>query len=178
MIDISQESKRSPAGETAAYVRIVESGTQSLTTISLNLVGGFDGQLVEPYSVEGLQEVTSLALEVCHYRSINRAQYAISLLVDEIAAQLDSVAAVRHEKGEARISMRLLQEMCYAIHSLDQGLQDFFIERIANVFQTLPSPDQLGHETANRRARSIESARRDSKVDMGTIARCLAATAM
>jgi AmiR/NasT family two-component response regulator len=164
-----QNARALTEGKDAAYVMLVERDQQHVGAIAANILQGADGQLCEPYSVEALQEVLELALRVRHERQQARARLALRLLVQEIAEQLDAVAELRGQRYKARLSAKLLCEMCEVLKDLSPELQAYFHEQLLEVFIARPQPKPKLYAGPSNRLRSKSEQAHCARIDVAKL---------
>ncbi len=127
-------------GRDLAFVIVQEKDDQASGKLALSMLGGADGFLVEPFSVDSLVETTILSTQVKKKRAIEREQAAISLLIKEIISQLDVYAQLRAGGHEAKISQRNLADMCSALKHITPESLDFYYEEAVRLFMNAPIP--------------------------------------
>ena len=109
------QAKNSPAGQDTAYVIILQNQAEGKALLAEIMMNGGDGILCKPFSVEQLREITHLSLRVKKERFENREKAALSLLVPEIAKQLDLVCSIKLSGIQPESSFRVLKEQSQKI---------------------------------------------------------------
>jgi hypothetical protein len=134
------EAKKSQIGQDAAYVLLLGTSEQAHANLATNVLDGFDGFLIEPYSVDGLMEITHLASRVKGERSLVREKVAIKLLVREIIGQIDVIAQLKSGGAGASISINSLRETCSVLQKLEQHAHAIFHESAIEQLIDAPVP--------------------------------------
>lgn len=57
-------------------------------------------------------------------------EYALVLLIKEIFSQIDEIAAIKKQGGEARISQQMLREMCGVLRELEPPLSTTYLDLV------------------------------------------------
>lgn len=128
--------KTKAAGRDAAYVVLLEGRRSSLEVVK-NIVDGADALLLEPYSVDSLFTITTLAESVKRDRAQLRIRAAMHLLVQEIAAQVGQLAKLEKTGAHAAISRGMLHEMCAVLRELDPEMTRIYWDVVLDVFPAL-----------------------------------------
>lgn len=134
------QAKQAKGGLDSAYVVVLPSVAEGKALLAEVIMDGADGILCEPFSVEQLQEITRLATRVKKERSEARERAAISLMVPEIAKQVDLVASIKASGMEPESSMRVLRELCNKISERGENGIAIFCELFKNHILNLPAP--------------------------------------
>lgn len=138
-----QEAKQLPAGRDTAYVLVMRAKEQDSAHVAQNMLGGADGMLFEPYSVQSLVETTILATSIKSQRQQFREKAALSLLISDIARQLDLVALVRKAGIEPGNSMKKLRELAAPLKQLSPERLALYQEVAVKSFSEAAVPTQL-----------------------------------
>ncbi|MCS6961761.1 MAG: response regulator [Deltaproteobacteria bacterium] len=138
--NLIQQGKQTKGGQDSAYVVVLPSAAEGKAVLAEVMMDGADGILCEPFSVEQLREITHLATRVKKERSEARERAAISLLVPEIAKQVDLVAAIRSSGMEPESSLKVLKEMAQKVKDRGEFGLEVFLELFENYIVNLPAP--------------------------------------
>jgi hypothetical protein len=114
-------AKESKGGQDAAFIRVLKSKDQQNTTIASGMLLGIDGFLFEPYSVDQLVDITTLAAKIKQERSGTRQKLAISLILSDVMKQLDLVSFLRGAGFEVTRSATKLRDMGLALQGSASG---------------------------------------------------------
>ena len=119
IINFIHEAKQTDGGKEAAYIWVLKTVHQTTDNIAFGLIDGTDGFLLEPFSVDSLQQVAAIAARVRKEYDRQRKKVALTLVVKEIMSALDefalskvtkkSVAAAAHEFKKATEVLRKLE---------------------------------------------------------------------
>jgi len=100
-----RKSRQTEGGRDAAYV-FTFSGEARSADVAEDLMQGVDGFLIEPFSVEALQRIYTLAVEVRKQHILARQRSSIRMLSQSAIDGIDEVAlslSVSGERGGARL---------------------------------------------------------------------------
>ncbi|MCS6894070.1 MAG: hypothetical protein NZO16_05850 [Deltaproteobacteria bacterium] len=135
-----QNGKQTKGGQDSAYVVVLPSLAEGKAILAEVMMDGADGILCEPFSVEQLTEITRLATRVKKERREAREKAAISLLVPEIAKQVDLVATIRNSGMEPETSFKVLKELMEKIKGRGEFGISVFVEMFVSHVIALPAP--------------------------------------
>ena len=155
-----QEAKASACGQDSAYVLSVKPHHTDDRTIAGATLKGMDSILAEPFSVDGLTSVTSLAATVHAGRRKARLQAAMKLLAKSTLDRIDQVStakALEREPGEAARELRLCHD---EIRALEPELIAFFVGEILEQSEHRPVPAELAVHLAAEQMREARAAER------------------
>jgi len=136
-------AKESIEGRDAAYVMIMGSSEKEKSTIAESMMKGADGFLFEPYSVESLLEITTLAEKVKKERSRVRIQQALKLLLEQMSENLDLLAGMRASGYEAGITAKNFREICSSLQTLDDESLQMYYELALKHFEQCSPPSPI-----------------------------------
>ena len=134
------EAKHITAGQDAAYVLVLRTDDQQADSVAKNVLGGTDGFLLEPYSVDQLVEITELAARVRKERSQEREAAALRFLINDVIKQIDRVWFLKSSGFDVGRSLKKLKDMCKVFDSLDNETRELYFEIVVNAFETVPVP--------------------------------------
>lgn len=120
----------------AAFVLILKPKDQDSSKVAESVVYGVDGFLFEPYSVQGLVDITELSKKVKSERQQAREKSAFKLLLKDIGEQIDHVAGLLYCVIDPRKAMHKLREMCEMFKHLKPDSVDNFYDAAADTFQS------------------------------------------
>ena len=133
-------AKEKPGGQDSAYVVLLSTDSQQSDTVAKNVLGGADGFLLEPYSVDSLVEITGLAARVKRERSQQREAAALKFLVLDVLQQVDRVAYLKSCGFDVGRSLKTLKDMCSVFQSLERESRDLYLEIAIQAFLDAPLP--------------------------------------
>ncbi|NLF26060.1 MAG: hypothetical protein GX589_10450, partial [Deltaproteobacteria bacterium] len=128
VLNFINRAKEKPGGQDSAYVIVLSTDSQQSNTVAQNVLGGADGFLLEPYSVDSLVEITVLAERVKRERSQQREAAALNFLVQDVLQQIDRVAYLKSCGFDAGRSLKTLREMCSVFQSLEYESRELYLE--------------------------------------------------
>jgi len=159
-----QFARASKKTEDAANVVLFQSQDEGNALIKTILELGADGILCEPYSVDQLSEIAELATFIKRERAKERERGAISLLIDDLAKQVDLVSVLSATGGELGQSRRVLLDLSRIAQGLSESGKEFYFERIIEKFSNLPPPPKAfqasSYNGASERVKRLLSKKR------------------
>lgn len=135
-----ERAKQTPGGQDSAYVIVLGTSKQDSQQVARNVLSGADGFLLEPFSVDNLAEITSLAARVKMERSQQREAAALRFLIRDVMKQLDKLAYIKKWDFEVGSNMRHLKEMCSVFHALEKETLEIYYEIMATEFSNARIP--------------------------------------
>jgi len=123
-------AKRSPRGQDAAFLLVVQSGNNEPETLARAMASGVDGVLIEPYSVDALRECTQLAVAVRGQRLEARYRSAVNLLVQSSVAYTDEAWKETKIVGAAVTPMKRLAAIREDVERLPAAYQVYYHEQL------------------------------------------------
>lgn len=133
--------KETQGGQDSAYVIVLSTKDQESTAVASNVLGGADGLLFEPYSVDQLVEITELAARIKAERSQEREAAALKFLMQDIVKQIDRVAYIKSCGFDVGRNLKLLKDMCGVFETLDEATMALYYEIAAIAFESAPVPN-------------------------------------
>ena len=137
------DGKASKGGQDTAYVLVLKSADQSSSTVATNVLAGFDGFLFEPYSVDQLLELTSLADKVRKERGTQREEVAMKFLLSDIINQVDQIAFLKASGIDMGLSIRKLKELCSVLRNLEPASRETYLRVAIDTFENAPIPKKI-----------------------------------
>jgi hypothetical protein len=134
------KTKEKKQGQDAAFVLVLQSKEDSNSKMAELMVKGFDGFLVEPYSVDCLVEITQLAARVKKERGVARARLAITMVLRQMMEQLDLVAYLKGCGYEVSKSLVKLKELGARLQPLAEDGKEDYVALLASTFADAPLP--------------------------------------
>lgn len=135
-----KKAKETKQGQDAAYVMVLQSKEGSSAKVAESVLGGADGMLFEPYSVDYLYEITNLAARVKKERSDAREKAAIGVLIQDIIQQIDQIAYLRSCNMETGRAFKKLKETCGVLTSLSPGSGEAYYQMAVEAFENAQIP--------------------------------------
>ncbi len=138
-----KEAKQTPHGQDAAYVLVLRGQDQDSQTVASNVMIGADGFLFEPYSVDNLIEITSLAARVKRERSKSREAAALKFLITDVMNQVDLIAFLKQSGYEVGRSLKKFKDLCGVFQTLEGDSKDLYFELAIKMFEEAPLPKTM-----------------------------------
>ena len=137
------EAKQLQNSQDAAFIFVMQTKDQQSSTIAENVLGGLDGFLFEPYSVDQLVEITALAAKVKKERSQSREEAAHKFLLNDVMNQIDQIAYLKSCSYETGPSLKKLKDMCTVFQALQGDSKEAYFKIVADVFEAAPLPKMV-----------------------------------
>ncbi|MCB0311068.1 MAG: hypothetical protein KDD42_07525 [Bdellovibrionales bacterium] len=144
--DFIKKAKEQESTQDAAFIIIAATQDEMATMVARNMIGGADGFLCEPYSVDSLTEITELAAKVKKERSDAREKAAMNVLIREACAQITKIAQLRSHDLPTMRESKKLNQMCELFHSLDGDKLEMFYEVAFSHLENAKVPPPLVKE--------------------------------
>lgn len=138
-----QQAKALKGGQDAAYVLVLQTAKGDSATIAQSVLGGADGMLFEPYSVEFLYEITNLAAKVKKERSSAREKAAISVIVNDLTNQVDQAAYLKSCNMDTSRVLKKIREACTFLAGLSPETMQTYYELAVKTFENARIPTQI-----------------------------------
>jgi CheY-like chemotaxis protein len=140
-------AKKLAAGQDCAYVAMMRSENQEPAKIAMLLAQGADGFLVEPYSVDGLSEITNLATRIKRERAGQREELSMRMVLKEVAHLVNMIAVLQALNHPARSQQKKLREMMSTFDNMDEEKRSRYLPLMMESFESAPLPKNIGPKT-------------------------------
>ena len=131
----------------AAYVLLLAATENESAKTAQSVLTGFDGCLMEPYSVDSLLQITELAARIKKERSDTRELGAIQLLLQDVMTHIDRIAYIRSCKMDVGGTVKRLKESCAVFSTFNEHCVDTYYESACDLFEEAPC-NSFGEKTA------------------------------
>lgn len=139
----TKKAKETAKGRDSAYILILDSSSSSNAAIAGSVLEGVDGVLLEPFSVESLLETTKVASTIYLQRRREREESAISCIIQNVLKNVDDVSSLKARGLSPGEKMRELKDSKEIIHSISNGLKQFYYSQIIEQSQLAQVPAEL-----------------------------------
>ena len=156
--DFCLAAKEHKHGQDAAFVLLVGAGDNLDAKTAKAVLAGFDGCLMEPYSVEALVDIARLTAQVKTQLRQTREVQAICTLIKTLIRQIDRMAYIRSCQMDPGETLRNFKEHCRSIAEFDNARLAVYLEQAVGLFEKA-NPD----ETIGKRRRYRGVSRRVKK---------------
>ena len=140
VVSFIANSKKTKQGQDTTYILILGTAEQGSSIVAQNVMIGADGFLLEPYSVEALQDLVQLSVRVKKERSVARESAALRFLISDIMNQLDLVAYTMASGVKVSRSMKRLSELCTVLGTLQAQSLELYNKLVVEMFENAPLP--------------------------------------
>ncbi len=138
-----RKAKETQTTQDAAFVLVLKPSDQDSSKVAANVMVGADGFLMEPFSVDGLVEITRLAARIRKERSEAREKAAINFIVKDIMEHLDRVAYIKSCKIDLGRSLRKLRDACAVFRTFSDDSVKTYLDVAQDLFEHAPIPDYV-----------------------------------
>jgi DNA-binding NarL/FixJ family response regulator len=138
VINFIKLAKELPKGQDVAYIQVLKSNSGDSSTVAQNVIGGADGLLFEPYSVDYLLEITNLAARVKKERSGTREKAAIQVLVQDVVMQVDQLYFLKSSNMDTSRASKKLAETLSVLKSLSPESLQIYYDLAVSTFEAAP----------------------------------------
>jgi hypothetical protein len=136
------EAKQIPQGQDSAYLLLL-SGDTGKAGLTSSILDGCDGVLIEPFSVDSLVEVTTIAASTHRQRRRAREEAALAHLVPSALNALDSIATSKVTGSSPGEKVRDFRLYGKAIHGLDESLRAYYFNLLIKETEVMNPPQEL-----------------------------------
>jgi response regulator of citrate/malate metabolism len=138
----------------AAYITVLDEKDSGAGEVTKNVLGGADGILIAPFSVDRLQGITVLADKVRRERVRERNDKLLRFLVQSIKASFQKVAnEARDQAPTFRRNLKEFRNLCQIIETFEQDVLEYFHEILIETFGALPPPAKSLYAGASERVK-------------------------
>lgn len=138
-----KKCKETKCGQDSAYVLVLQSNSGESAAIAQSVLGGADGMLFEPYSVDYLNEITDLASRVRKERTDAREKVAIGMLLQDIMSQVDQIAYLKSCSMDPSRAYKKLQETCTVLQNLSPCSGESYYQIAVDAFENAKMPSNI-----------------------------------
>lgn len=150
--------------EDCACILVSSGHEQDLVLLAPTILGGIDGFLYEPFSVDGLAQVAEVAQELKRVNQERRIKGSIRLLMPDIFNNIDDVAAGRAAGRPTPNSLGTLLKSRETIEQLGpDALSFYFHELIERAMERMAPIASTAAKGALSKRKDRNSARWDDK---------------
>lgn len=136
-------AKNTVCTQDAAFILIKNSNDQNTSSIAASMLAGADGLLFEPFSVDQLVEITTLANKVKSDRSSAREAVALKFILSDVINQIDQAAYLKAMEYETAQCMKKLKDMCSVFQSLSPDSILTYQKLAIEAFESAPIPKMV-----------------------------------
>ena len=140
VIEFISQAKKINASQDAAFIVIKRSHDKQSTSIATSMLGGADGLLFEPFSVDQLVDITQIASRIKKERFQAREAIALRFLLADVINQIDQLAYLKSCEYETGPAVKKLKDMCSVFHSLSMESKSIYFNLAIDTFEASPAP--------------------------------------
>jgi DNA-binding NarL/FixJ family response regulator len=158
-----EDSNRGPTA-----VVTIRSKNVSKAEVATGYLAGVDGILLEPFSVNAVEEIAQIAESIRREDQERRFSTALRLLVQELGSQVSHLAEMERRQQPARITRAVLKEMGSVLHELEGPQLARYFDILCEVFPESEIPNPAEYESGKAYRGSSERIRRNVARDVIT----------
>ncbi len=146
IIKFIKEAKETNMGFLAGYILLC-SKKNDAKSFANSLLDGIDGILIEPYSIDSLQELSLLAAEVKSKREDEKRRMVFRFLVADVIRCLD-IFVQSQALGHPLVAMKKTINSVYAIVKdyNDKHVMEIFLQALEDCFIAIKQPVIIAQE--------------------------------
>ncbi len=118
----------------AAFVQLLISTEDEDAQTTQSILNGYDGVLMEPYSVDALLNIVELTARIKKERREKREKDAISYLIQNIIKKVDRMAYIRASHMDIGTAIKRLKASCHVFESFDEANLNAYYEAAVEMF--------------------------------------------
>jgi hypothetical protein len=144
--DMSQflaEAKRTPGAKNSAFIINIKSKDADQSAIATTILRGFDGMLVEPFSVDAIEEIIRVSSSIHAERNVESQRAAVQYLTVQLLSALDRVATAKAMEKPPGENIRELKSISSDIASLDPVLHQIYFQALITESDKKRPPEEL-----------------------------------
>lgn len=146
-------AKDTHSGRDCAYILVMTARSQESNIVAQNFLGGANGFLFEPYSVDSLREIAELAATVKLENQKERERAALQILVNDMVREVANMA-LRYSVGQdIRPELKRAKRIAAAVKELQPEALDEYYEMLIESFIKAPPPATPSYFGASRRVK-------------------------
>jgi len=111
-------AKEQGVGKQSRFVVVLKKEDQTQTSVAQNLISGADALLCEPFSMESVRTTSSFAMQIRSERKREVMTSAFGLLIDEMIADINRLAAIEKTGRRAENVRARLKSLAAPLKSL------------------------------------------------------------
>ena len=141
--DFISKAKKTKRGQDSTFVMVLGAKDSQSPKLPEYMLLGIDSFLFEPYSVDGLVDTAHLAIKIKGERKETREKLAITVMVKDIAKQIDSLA-ITNKLGlkSSKIAARL-EALGASISRLPPESMQIYFNVLVEEMMNAPIPERM-----------------------------------
>jgi len=130
------KASRKQTDKNVAYVVVAHGQARETWRVASSLINGVDGFLFYPFSVQSFINSVTGARKIQDDERMEREKTAIALLARSITEQLTDAATLRASGNSAKLTIRMLAEMCSVLKELEPWQLDYYYQALSAYTET------------------------------------------
>jgi len=128
ILDFMTDAKQSKNCCDAAFIQLQPLSDDQNVNFASSCLEGFNGVLVEPYSIDALIEITNLAAKIKKEHKEAREKKAINLLLNDIVKSVNRMAYIQSCDMSPDLSFKNLKKNCKTFQNLDEEQIELYFQ--------------------------------------------------
>ena len=147
------KAKESEGGKEAAYIVVVKIPDQTTENVASGMLGGTDGFLFEPFSIESLKQVAEIAERVRKKFEDERQKAAFQLIASDVMRCLDELAVATITNENLLAAKKQMQQSARSIKKMTSEQYALYVDIMSSVFENARPRAPIGYKGASQRVR-------------------------
>ena len=143
--DLVKASRDSKDSDTC-FVIVLQESQRTETTIASYTAAGADGFLQEPFSVDAVRDISSVASGLRAERRAARERASIQVLANKMIEHVNTITMLKRLGSPTILATRALKESCKVLETMDPEALARAQDIIASVFEAAPCPPDIMKE--------------------------------
>ena len=150
ILEFLKKARDSDLGSICSYVLVMKSGKKESTDIAKSMIAGFNGMLLEPYSVDAMVDISKMARKVKVEALNKRIRAASELVVPTLIKEIDRLAALKKLGNQTTVSIGA-RKAIELVSSLGKDILEGYFETLCDRFEALPPPASYDYSGPSKR---------------------------
>lgn len=150
IVDFLNKARATEFGSMCSYVLVMKSGKKETTDIAKSMIAGFNGMLLEPYSVDAMVDISKMARKVKIEAVNKRIRAASELVVPTLIKEVDRLAALKLLGVPTTVSLGARKAL-ELVNSLGKDILEGYFETLCERFSAVPPPTKVDYSGPSQR---------------------------
>lgn len=161
--DFLENARHTEVGGLCAYILVIKSQEQSPEVVAANVMTGFNGFLLEPYSADVLEEIAAIADRIKREEFAKRIRSASKVVVSTLIKEVNRLAALRSLEQTPEVSREALRAI-NLVRGIAGDARATFIDVMCDMFMDVPAPKQLDYAGPSSRVKKTLEKKQNSEL--------------
>jgi DNA-binding NarL/FixJ family response regulator len=146
------EAMTTSTGDLCSYVMAMKTSDPSQEIIAANVMMGFNGFLLEPYSADGLNEIAGIAQKIRKEKFAKRIRAASKMVVSTLVKEVKRLAALTALGENAHVCYEA-ERAADLVKHLRGEARDTYVDVLVDMFGSCPPPKPVDYGGASSRVK-------------------------